>query len=63
MNSKKSLVAYFSHSGNTKTAAEKIAGLTNSDLFEIKPVKRYPNNYNETVDIAKKKLIQMQDLK
>ena len=56
MNSKKSLVAYFSHSGNTKIAAEKIAGLTNSDLFEIKPVKRYPNNYNETVDIAKKEV-------
>lgn len=56
MNSKKSLVAYFSHSGNTRTAAEKIAGLTNSDLFEIKPIKRYPNNYNETVAIAKKEV-------
>ena len=56
MNNKKSLIVYFSHSGNTKIAAEKIAGLTNSNLFEIKPIKRYSKNYNETVAIAKKEV-------
>lgn len=51
--SKKILVAYYSHSGNTKAAAEKIHAFTGGDLFEIKPVKAYPNDYNAVVELAK----------
>lgn len=35
---KKNLVTYFSATGRTKAKAELIAQITNSDLFEIKPV-------------------------
>ena len=35
----KKLVAYFSASGQTQTAATKISKLLNSDLYEIKPKK------------------------
>ena len=37
----KSIVVYFSESGNTKAAAEKIAELTGSDLMEIVPEEKY----------------------
>ena len=33
-NDKKVLVAYFSHSGNTRAVAERIAAATGADLFE-----------------------------
>ena len=34
---KKTLVAYFSATGNTRAAAERLAKETNADLFEIAP--------------------------
>lgn len=37
----KSIVVYFSASGNTRAAAEKIAELTGSDLMEIVPEEKY----------------------
>lgn len=40
MNSK-ILVAYFSCTGNTKAAAEKIAKKQNADLYDIKPAQAY----------------------
>ena len=43
----KILVAYFSHSGNTKIMAEEIASQTNGDLFEIKTDKEYSDLTNE----------------
>ena len=49
MSYKKTLIAYYSHSGNTKRVAEIIQRVTNGDLFEIKPIKEYPKNYNEVV--------------
>lgn len=51
---KKILVAYFSHSGNTKAIADQIHENVGGDIFEIKPVDSYPTNYNEVVDQAKK---------
>lgn len=54
MTDKKVLVAYYSHSGNTKRVAEKIQALTGADLFEIKTFKQYPANYNDLVNEAKK---------
>lgn len=43
----KVMVAYFSHSGNTKIMAEEIASQTNGDLFEIKTDKEYSDLNNE----------------
>lgn len=45
MEKHKYLIAYFSWSGHTKKAAEKIAVLTGGTLFEIKPVKKYSRIY------------------
>ncbi|MCE7700148.1 MAG: flavodoxin [Methanobacterium paludis] len=51
---KKILVAYFSHSGNTEVVANNIKETVGADIFEIKTVERYPNEYNLVVDKAKK---------
>ena len=59
----KILVAYFSRAGseygvgniakgNTKIIAEIIANKTDADIFEIKPVKNYPVDYDECTKIA-----------
>ena len=49
----KTLVAYFSWSGNTKEMASHIAKQTGGDLYEITPAEAYPEDYNETGEIAK----------
>lgn len=49
----KTLVVYFSWSGNTEEMASYIAEQTNGDLYEIEPKVAYPADYNETGDIAK----------
>jgi flavodoxin len=51
---KKILVAYFSHSGNTKCLAELIHKNIGSDIFEIKTVESYPAEYDAVVEVAKK---------
>ena len=51
---KKILVAYFSHSGNTEVVANNIKETVGDDIFEIKTVEPYPNEYNLVVDKAKK---------
>jgi len=48
----KSLVVYFSHSGNTKKIAEAISKKTNSDLFEITTAEEYSSNYDTVVELA-----------
>lgn len=53
MSNNKILIAYYSHSGNTKEAAEKIQTITGGDIFDIQPVNKYSNNYNEVVNQAK----------
>ncbi len=50
------LVTFFSHTGNTKSIAEKISYDTGGDLFEIKTVEPYPADYNTVVALAKKEL-------
>ena len=50
------LVAYYSWGGNTRFAAEKIQQLTGGTLFEIKPAKAYPADYNACVELAKKEI-------
>ncbi len=49
----KTLIAYFSLSGNTKKAAQRLQNLTDGELFEIKGEKNY-GNYLKAVSIAAK---------
>lgn len=51
----KVLVAYFSHSGNTRAMARQIAEAADGDLFEIVPAEAYPAEYKAVVDQAKKR--------
>ena len=50
----KSLVVYFSWSGNTQNIAREIQKQTNSDIFEIIPEVAYSDDYDTVVDDAKK---------
>jgi flavodoxin len=54
MSDKKILIAFYSHSGNTKNVAEKIQEITDGDLYEIKTNHEYPKNYTDIVNQAKK---------
>lgn len=49
----KVLIAYFSKTGNTETIANMIARQTGGELFKVETVTPYPEDYNETVDIAR----------
>ena len=49
----KILVAYFSHSGNTKGIAEDIQKKTGADIFEITTVNNYSSDYDTVLDEAK----------
>ncbi|MEN6319389.1 MAG: flavodoxin [Syntrophaceae bacterium] len=53
---KKILVAYFSHSGNTREIANQIHKSVGSDIFEIQAVKPYPSDYDAVVEQAKQEL-------
>ena len=46
----KILVVNYSATGNTKDVAEKIANITNGDLFEIKPTEPYTDDYLDWKD-------------
>lgn len=51
---KKTLVAYFSWSGNTRKLAQQVQELTGGDLFEIATAKAYPEEYRACTEYAKK---------
>jgi len=67
MANSKSLIAYFSRKGNnyvadsivnlsignTEVIANKIQKLTGSDIFQIRTVKSYPEDYTETTNVAR----------
>lgn len=57
----KKLVAYFSASGVTKRAAEKIAKEQGADLFEIKPVQPYTKADLNWMDKRSRSTLEMQD--
>ena len=57
----KSLVAYFSASGVTKKAAEMLAKVTNSDLFEIKPSVPYTKADLDWTNKQSRSSVEMQD--
>lgn len=58
----KILVSYFSASGVTKNAAEKLAKAANADLFEIKPVRPYTDADLDWTDKKSRSTIEMNDL-
>lgn len=58
----KILVAYFSASGVTKNAAEKLAKAANADLFEIKPVRPYTDADLDWTDKKSRSSVEMNDL-
>lgn len=58
----KNLVAYFSASGVTKNAAEKLAKAANADLFEIKPVRPYTDADLNWMDKKSRSTVEMNDL-
>lgn len=49
----KTLVAYFSRTGNTRVIAGQIHRARGATLFEIKPAAPYPEDYEETVAQAR----------
>ena len=53
---KKILVAYFSHSGNTREIANQIHKSVGGDIFEIQAVKPYPHDYDAVVQQARQEL-------
>lgn len=48
----KSLVVYFSWSGNTENVAKSIQSQTDSDIFEIIPATPYSDDYDTVLDLA-----------
>lgn len=57
----KTLVAYFSVTGNTKQVAEKLANAINADLFEIKPETEYTDIDINWRDETSRASIEMND--
>ncbi|WP_319641641.1 flavodoxin [Methanovulcanius yangii] len=56
MTDRSTLVAYFSHSGNTRVLAHQIHDIADGDVFEIDPVDQYPREYNAVVGQARLEL-------
>lgn len=54
--SKKSLVLYYSWSGNTRKIAQLIARKTGADLRELQPENAYPQNYDDVLTQAKREI-------
>ncbi|MGA2780506.1 MAG: flavodoxin [Smithella sp.] len=53
---KKTLIAYFSYSGNTREIANQIHKNVGGDIFEIQAVKPYPDDYDAVVQQARQEL-------
>lgn len=51
--SKKTLVIYYSRSGNTKQIADYIGEKTGGDVIRLETVRTYSSNYDEMLDTAK----------
>ncbi|WP_082212101.1 flavodoxin [Parabacteroides timonensis] len=51
-NARRTLIVYFSESGNTRGLANRIQALTGADIFEIRLVNPYPDNYSALLDRA-----------
>ena len=53
---KKMLVAYFSHTGNTRAIAQMIQEATGADVFEIVPANPYPAAYGDVLARGRQEL-------
>lgn len=53
---KKMLVAYFSHTGNTRAIARQIQEATGADIFEIVPANPYPAAYADVLARGRREL-------
>lgn len=51
---KKTLIVFYSWSGNTRFIAQEIQKQTGADIFEVQLVKPYPADYNTCVEQAKR---------
>ena len=58
----KTLIAYFSPTGTTKKAAQKLAGLTGADLYEIRPEVPYTAADLNWQDSGSRSSVEMKDL-
>jgi len=52
----KILIAFFSHSGNTRKIALEIKEKVGGDILELRPSKPYPREYNKVVSQAKSEI-------
>jgi flavodoxin len=52
----KTLIVYYSWSGNTQKLAQQIQALTGADIFEITPALAYPSDYDACVKQAKQEI-------
>ncbi|MCM1084585.1 MAG: flavodoxin [Clostridium sp.] len=52
----KTLVAYFTYSGNAKKVAERVAQLADADMFEIVAKNPYSSDYQTCIEEAKKEV-------
>ena len=52
----KTIVVYYSYTGNTKKIAEQIAKTLKADIVEIETENTYTGNYNSVVDQGKKEV-------
>lgn len=52
----KTLIVYYSWSGNTRRVAQVIQGYVGGDLVELVPEQPYPTSYQETVRQAKREI-------
>lgn len=50
------LIAYFSRTGTTESAARSIQSITGGTLFEIEPADAYPSSYSETTARAQREI-------
>ena len=50
----KTLIVYFSHTGNTKSVAQQIQSLVGGDMLELQTVQTYPTDHASTVRQAEK---------
>lgn len=53
---KKTLIIYFSYTGNTKKVAERIHTLKGYDIEALEPIVPYSKNYQEVVDAEEAKM-------
>lgn len=52
----RTLIAYFSKTGNTEKVATQIQELTGGEMFKIESVEPYPDDYQETTEVARREL-------